>query len=315
MVGIVILNYNNTKDIKECVDSVVQHIDLSDVKILVVDNGSKDDVCNDVECYLKEKFGEIQDARNNDTSATLGKVSYLKLSQNLGYARGNNAGLEYLYRDPEIDYVMILNSDIIITQDFMPALKDHLNGDKNVAVVSPLLYKRNGDIDYCCARKALNKSDLLKTFSYLFSRQYANALDNQKILKFSSNFLNQSAIEIEMPSGSCMMFKKPILQKIGGFDPNTFLYYEENILFQKIKNLGMKSVLLPNVSCIHTGGATTTKSKTAYFLKRCNYESLLYYLKTYEQCSIAELLYVKATANLRLFRLWLGMKYKEYLRK
>ena len=73
----------------------------------------------------------------------------------------------------------------------------------------------------------------------------------------------------------------------------------------------MKCVLLPMVSCIHTGGATTTSMKTAYFLKKCNYESVLYYLKTYEKCSRIELYYVIITAYLRLFRLWLGKKYKE----
>lgn len=315
MVGILILNYNNTKDIKECVDSLVQHVDLSEVKILVVDNGSRDDVYNDVGHYLKTHFNETQELQHNVVIKNLESVSYLRLAKNLGYARGNNAGFEYLYKDAEINYVMVLNSDIIITEDFIPTLKNYLKSHKNAAVVSPLLYKRNGDIDYCCARIALRKGDLLKTFSYIFGKQYAKAIDNQKILKHTSDLHNQSVIEIEMPSGSCMMFEKHILQAIGGFDPNTFLYYEENILFQKIKHLAMKCILLPWVSCIHTGGATTTQSKTAYFLKRCNYESLLYYLKTYEQCSVMELLYVRVTANLRLFRLWLGMKYKEYFRE
>ncbi len=311
MVGILILNYNNTKDIKECIDSIVDKIDLSAVKLLVVDNGSTKDNYLNVGCYLKEKFKNVQEVLQDDTISNLAQVSYLRLERNLGYARGNNAGLEFLYRDSDVNYVMVLNSDIIITEDFLPILKDYIKMHDNVAVVSPLLYNREGEIDHCCARKALSKDVLIKTFSYLQNKEYLKALHTQKILKQNKDINLNIPIDIELPSGSCMMFKNDILQKIGGFDPNTFLYYEENILYRKINNIGMKCVLLPMVSCIHTGGATTTSMKTAYFLKKCNYESVLYYLKTYEKCSRIELYYVIITAYLRLFRLWLGKKYKE----
>ena len=42
-------------------------------------------------------------------------------------------------------------------------------------------------------------------------------------------------MDIELPSGSCMMFNAEALRIIGGFDPNTFLYYEEDILYKKLK--------------------------------------------------------------------------------
>ena len=141
-------------------------------------------------------------------------------------------------------------------------------------------------------------------------RDSIKAIENQKILKCSPDALQKESVDIEFPSGSCMMFRKEVLQKIDGFDPNTFLYYEENILYHKIQRVGQKCALIPSVSCIHTGGATTTSVKTAYFLKKCNLESLLYYLKVYECCSKWELLYVRLTGKLRLFRLWIGKRIK-----
>lgn len=311
MVGILILNYNNTKDIKVCIDSIVEKVDLSAVKLLVVDNGSTKDNYLNVGCYLKDTFKNVQELSQDDTVSKLAQVSYLRLEQNLGYARGNNAGLEFIYRDSDVNYVMVLNSDIIITEDFLPILKDYVKTHSDVAIASPLLfYNSDGGIDLCCARKALPKEYLIKSFSYIQNKQYLEALNNQKILTQDKSIDINIPIEIELPSGSCMMFKKDVLQKIGGFDPNTFLYYEENILHRKIQNIGMKCVLLPIVSCIHTGGATTKILKNAFFLMKCNYESLLYYLKTYEKCTPLELLYFRLTAYIRLSRLWIGKLYK-----
>lgn len=310
MVGIIILNYNNVKDIKECIDSIIRHCDMSILKLLVVDNGSTINNSQEVVGFLKTRFVEMQEVQKSGSVSKLGKISYLRLSENLGYARGNNEGLNFLYNDTDINYIMVLNSDIIITEDFIPTLAGYIARNKEVAAASPLLYKRNGEVDHCCARKSLRKVDLLKTFSFIFQKQYVRALDDQKILKCFPDALLKESIDIEFPSGSCMMFHKKILQKIGGFDPNTFLYYEENILCRRTQKLGLKYALIPSVSCIHTGGATTTSVKTAYFLKKCNLESLLYYLKVYENCSELEIFYVQITGKLRLFRLWLAERIK-----
>ena len=302
MVGIIILNYNNVKDIKECIDSLIRCVDMSFIKLLVVDNGSTKGISQEVADYLKTRFVEVQEIQKTKPVSELEKISYLRLSENIGYARGNN--------DTDISHILILNSDIIITEDIIPTLRDYTNHHKGVAAVSPLLYKRNGEVDYCCARRSLSKADLLKTFSFVFGKQYIKALENQKILKCSPDALQKESVDIEFPSGSCMMFRKEVLQKMDGFDPNTFLYYEENILYQKIQRVGLKCALIPSVSCIHTGGATTTSVKTAYFLKKCNLESLLYYLKAYEDCSELELIYVRLTGKLRLLRLWIGERIK-----
>ena len=49
------------------------------------------------------------------------------------------------------------------------------------------------------------------------------------------NLKDESLVEVDMPSGSCMLFEKSVFEEIEGFDPNTFLYYEEAILYHKLK--------------------------------------------------------------------------------
>lgn len=314
MVGIIILNYNNTKDIFNCIDSICDTTPIADVKILVVDNGSSTEVRTTVGKYLEEKFRDssytcLEGGDIDQQNIDLPKMTYLVLSSNLGYARGNNAGIRLFLNDPTISEILILNSDIILTEDILPPLLKYLNSLDNVGAISPLLRKPNGNIDYCCARKNLSKKELLLTFSYIWAKQYSKALDNRKILITAPELMKDETVEIDLPSGSCMLFKKQVLKDIGGFDNGTFLYYEEDLLHRKLKEKGRVSYLVPSTSCIHVGGATTNNSKTAYFLKKCNYESLLYFLEKYETCSKVELFRFKFAARLRLFRLWLGMHY------
>lgn len=314
MIGIVILNYNNDSEIKNCINSIALYTNLSKVKLLIVDNGSLEAKHKNVKEFISEKFPSCQYMEQSGDECQLKAVNYLRLYKNLGYACGNNAGLELMYKDDEISHVLIVNSDILFTCDIVEPLLLKSSEIPNIGVISPILYKLNGEIDYCCARRNYNKKDLLLTFSIFLSRRYHERNAKNKILLTNPQLLSDELIEIELPSGSCMLFKKDVLKEIGGFDDNTFLYYEESILYKKLQAINKVNYLLPSVSCIHVGGATTTTTKQPYFLKKCNYESLMYYCKTYENFKCYQLLYIWITGHYWLFRLRLGRLYRKFLR-
>lgn len=309
MLGIIILNYNNDTDILRCINSLVQHTDMSQVKLLIVDNGSKEVISKKIECFLLSNFSECRCFNHNDRPQALSSVNYIRLQSNIGYARGNNVGLKMLFEDADVNDVLIVNSDILFEEDVVTPLVSKLYEVPNVGSISPMLYNLNGEIDYCCARKNYDHLDLTLTFSYLFSKKYRQRISERYILKQYPELITKELVEIELPSGSCMLFKKDVLRDIGGFDENTFLYYEESILFKRLCKQGKKNYLMPSVNCIHLGGATTTTTKTPYFLKRCNYESMIYYCKTYEHLNKFQLFYIMLTGNLVMFRLWLGYLY------
>lgn len=311
MTGILILNYNNEVDLKKCVTSIFHYINLDIVKILVVDNGSIESVRTRVSEFLQNISQSFKEINIDDPVGELLKVNYLVLPCNVGYANGNNAGLSCLYGDKDISEILILNSDIVICDDIIPILRTKLYELPNAGIVSPVLYKPNGKLDTCCARKNYSKVDLLLTFSYLLKNVRQRRATMNKILLQDPDALNKDFIEVELTSGSCMLFKKDVLFNIGGFDKNTFLYYEESILFKKLQKQGKKTFLIPSANCIHTGGATTNSTQNAYFLKKCNLDSLLYYCREYEELNYWELTYIKCTGYIVLFRLYLGKIYKK----
>ena len=312
MVGIVILNYNNTQDIIACVKSILNNTCRSVMRIVVVDNGSEATICNFVEEALKElspnSFMSI--ASTKSQIATLPLFTYLKLPSNVGYARGNNAGCELLRNLDDVKFTMICNSDILFTSDIITPLIDTYEKVNNIGALSPLLYRLDGSIDLSCARSAYEKRDLMFTFSAMFTRLYKARIERKQLLLRNPTLVDNPLVEIGMPSGSCMLFSKTVFEKIEGFDPNTFLYYEEAILYEKLKAIGKINYLIPSVSCIHMGGATTSSTKTSIFLKKCNVESLLYFMSTYMDTSNIILLYIKltGTANILLLKFMQALK-------
>lgn len=286
MVGIVILNYNNSIDTLNCIDSILK-FNSYPVKIVVVDNGStKPDVVNNISSGLNDRFkGNCAVIQEGTPMGMLPTVTFLLCGKNEGYARGNNKGLELLYGDKEIEHVMILNSDILFVEDIIGRLVEDLREREDGAIVSPILYKKDmAGIDYTCARKLMSLKDLF-LYYLLLGRDTCGILSRssrkRNLLIDKKLPLKDPLIRIELPSGSCMLAEKNLFHQIGSFDPNTFLYNEENILWAKIKNIGRVNYLDTRYRCIHLGATTTTSKVPSAFILECSIESNHYYLKNY----------------------------------
>lgn len=285
--GIIILNYNNPIDTLNCVKSVIKHSKNSLIKILVVDNGSEVESQKQLLSslsILNENINLIN-SQLNTHSYKLEKLNLINLHINGGYAVGNNIGLDLFYKDSSIKYIMILNNDILFTDSIIPTLLNFVNKHLNVAVVSPLLYDVKGEVDLECARKKTNSIVMFGKLTILgripFFKRH---MRNMKMIYRDPSIINEKYIAIDLPSGACMFAKKEVFENIGGFDQNTFLYHEEDIIGSKFENSGLSSYLITTISCVHLGGNTTRKTNSR-FIEKCYSDSGLYYAKNYLKMS------------------------------
>lgn len=81
-VAIVVLHYESTKDTIECLDSLIQYIDEDKVRIIVVDNGSKIRLIE----QIADKYSDID------------QIEIMRSDENLGFSKGNNLGFLYAKR-------------------------------------------------------------------------------------------------------------------------------------------------------------------------------------------------------------------------
>ena len=96
-IGIVVLNYKNYTETIKCVDSILEQKEVK-VNVVIVDNGSENESMD----AFKERY--------NDNEG----IHLIENSKNLGYAKGNNVGIDWL-RHQGIDFIIVCNSDVVFS--------------------------------------------------------------------------------------------------------------------------------------------------------------------------------------------------------
>ncbi|HHT7085412.1 TPA: glycosyltransferase [Bacillus cereus] len=278
-IGIVILNWNNSLATINLIDNIMDNIGSECVyKLYVVDNGSED---NSVK-IIKEHLSRYPES--------LFRV--IESDINLGYAQGNNLGIEECIKE-ECEYITILNNDIILKASIFEEMADFLSLNDDIGLVTPKILNEDQSIQKWCARKETKIIHRFVVYSPL-QRLLSKTKTYQEY--FYDVQMMDSPTEIELFSGAAFMMKREIFERVKMFDPNTFLYEEELILAQKIRAIDKKIYLLPNVSVIHEDGGTTSRLgliKYKYML-----ESEDYYLNKYAE---ERFLFLKKV-TLKLFR-------------
>lgn len=285
--AIVILNYNNYEDTFNCIKSI-EKFNSADIKYIVVDNASpRDGVLPNLKKFLADKFYddfEYYEATDQNTGC-LPKASLISSKVNNGYAQGNNIGLNFAYRDSDIDYVLIINNDVLFIADIIPRLVDYESKLSNCGLISPVLYKRDlKGFDYNCARTRMTLRQILLRNISMGKPWFGikKKIDEEQYMLLNNpELFNEEIVKTEIPSGSCMLASKETWQKINSFDPNTFLYFEEAILFEKTKKEGLQNYLIPSLRCIHLGASSTSKTKQTAKSYQLSMRSEKYYLDNY----------------------------------
>ena len=284
MTALLILTYNNTPATIACMESILRY-NTAPVKFFVVDNGSNiPDAVPELEAWLQPRFeGGCRRLTDADVpDGHLPQMTLLVSATNDGYARGNNKGLVHLYADPEVEEIAILNNDILFVADIIPGLVRFLRQNERCGIVAPLLYKRGGEVpDPGSIRRNMSNSRIISRFGwhypFFMKKTVKDTLACSLIAGVQSGV---ESLQMEVPNGSFMMISKELMQRIEGFDPRTFLYYEENILYKKLSASGCTNYCLPQLKAIHLG-AETTRSSRPYFVMRCSFDSADVYLRHY----------------------------------
>lgn len=307
--AVIILNYNNFEDTINCIESVEKY-NTGRIKLIIVDNASKrKGATESLEHYLIGRYDSRLSIYTDPISDISEKkcltyCSYIKSKNNDGYACGNNKALKLTELDSEIKYVMILNNDVLFVQDIIPILVKRYSETPDAAILSPLLYKRNMEgFDYNCARNDTTlTAELIDNFFFyvLLLLRIENPLKKRRYLLRQYKTL-PDRIQIELPSGSCMFISKSIFKQIGYFDPNTFLYFEENILYRKVLSIGRKNYIFTDLKCIHLGAQSTSHNSYSPEKARLHMQSPLYYMKKYYGLTILQFCLYRLSVRFFLF--------------
>ena len=159
------------------------------------------------------------------------KITVINNKKNLGFAGGVNVGIRHALKE-RADAVLLLNNDTIIKKPFLKQLMNRLSSEE-VGIVGPAIrFMKNGQKTFDVGGK-INK---------LFWRTTHN-----EVLHLTS----KEPRYVTYVSGCCMLIKKEVFKKIGLFDDNFFLYYEDADFCLRAKKSGFAITLVPSVVIDH----------------------------------------------------------------
>lgn len=249
-IGIVILNYNDSKTTVTLLEKVKNYRSID--QIVVVDNNSSDDSFQILRKYQDDRLAIIKAEKNN------------------GYGAGNNIGARYL-ASKGIDYIVISNPDIIFDEDDIQKLCSSFKNEK-VAIVAPTIKESGG----------LNRGWKFKGAAYdsLTNINFFGRYFKEK-MKYNKDYYKGIETVVDITSGCFFVIRRDVFEKIGYFDENIFLYYEENVLAKKVQKIGMKIIVRNDVTIIHNHSVTINKSLNKISKFKTLTRSQRYYQKNY----------------------------------
>lgn len=275
----VILHYNVIAETNACIDSIKNRIH-EPIDIVVVDNASPNgsgDILNSL--YSQDE-----------------RVYVIINKDNLGFANGNNVGISYARNVLKSDFVIVLNNDTYLVQDdFLDVIQAEWNYS-NFAVMGPQIHTYSGINQNPVPWKLLTKKQVDKSIrNYFYSlirtylginKVYNNLKANVKCFfrykktllceKEKNNNVRQENVKLH---GSCFVFSPKFFEHFDGFDPRTFMYVEEDILYALVRKKNLLMVYNPKLEIFHAEKVATKSSsknerKMKIFYYRENIRSL-----------------------------------------
>lgn len=263
----VILHYYTYEDTIKCVESI-KKLNYKNIEIVIVDNASKNNSGN----LLRNKY------KNNK------RVHIILSDKNLGFANGNNLGFKYAKEKLKTDFIVMCNNDVYMIQDdFCQKIIAEYKESK-FAILGPKIYLKN--INTVCnynhtmpTLESLKKKRTYRKIFYYLNKFYLRYM-YIIISKFIKLFIKKKQVDTSkrmediVINGACIIFSEEYIKKFDGIDSRTFLYYEEPLLYLRIKQNNMKSVYNPDIEVFHSEGVATKKTKKN---KRKRFEFVLKY--------------------------------------
>ena len=238
-VSVIIVNYNTKELCTNCIQSVIDKTKDVEYEIIVIDNNSTDGSFE----AIKSKFPEVKLINNKE---------------NQGFGMANNKGFE----QANGKYLFCLNPDTLLVNNAIKILFDFMESTPDCGAAGGNLYDKNMNEAFSFGYGDDIKSLLLrKTFlKYFYFKEY------KKIKNYSKNADRTKLQEVNHITGADLMLRKSVIDRVGGFSPKFFLYFEETELEVRIKRAGYKLFFVPDSKIIHLEDKSrNNKRKTNYF--------------------------------------------------
>lgn len=218
-----IVNYNAGEYLIRCLESLRKVKDEVEFDVFIIDNASSDGSLE----IARKKFPDFK---------------YIENKENLGFGKAHNLVLE----KSSTPYVLTLNPDCEVPAGTLSFMLKYMEENVDVGLSTCRVVKPNGKLDIASHRGFPTP----KASFYYF------VFKNDKYYHLTDRDMSKTH-EIDAAVGAFMLIRKSVLEKVGYFDEDYFLYAEDIDLCFRIKKAGFKIMYVPDVEIKHVKGVSS----------------------------------------------------------
>ncbi|MFA7169652.1 MAG: glycosyltransferase family 2 protein [Candidatus Paceibacterota bacterium] len=227
-VYLIVLNWNGKEDTLECLESL-RSTNYDNYQTVLIDNGSEDDSV----VAVREKFPEVE---------------IVETGKNLGFAGGNNVGIEYAIKQGA-EYVFLINNDTTVHPDYLKELVEVGESDPKIGAVGSKIYYHSEPERIWFAGGKIN-----------WLRNKGEHIGLDEIDKGQYDEIK----EVGYLTGCALLVKREVVEKIGVLEDDYFLYYEDADYSLRIQNADYKTVYAPKSIIYHKVSRSTKPGSASY---------------------------------------------------
>ena len=223
----VIVAYRSRDLLDACLRSLREHPPSIPMRVIVVDNDSRDGTAEMVAAEHPE-------------------VDLVESASNLGFAAATNLGAAR----GRGDRLLVLNPDTAVTTGALDTVLAALDAHPEAALAGPRLLRPDGSLDHAARRAFPTPVSALGHFTGIGRRPRAGRLAAYRAPDVESG-------PVDAVNGAFMLLRRNAFDRVGGFDERYWMYMEDLDLSYRLAQQGWVSWYEPSATVIHVKGGTT----------------------------------------------------------
>lgn len=219
-VSIIIINYNTCRLLADCLASVYAQTQQVDFEVIVVDNASTDGS----EAFIMARFPE---------------VIWVNAEENLGFGRANNLGAQHA----KGEWLLLLNSDTVLLNNAVSLFYSYATAHQHerIGVLGAWLLDAEGKPNASYGSFPTPRSEIAYLLNKLQGKVGADT---------------DTDCDVDYVIGADMLVSRELFARLGGFDHEIFLYYEETDLQRRMADDGYVRRIITGPRITHFEGGS-----------------------------------------------------------
>jgi N-acetylglucosaminyl-diphospho-decaprenol L-rhamnosyltransferase len=244
----IVVNWNTRELLHECLRALTGPECAAWLGVICVDNGSADGSAD----LVAREFPSVRLVRND---------------QNVGFAAAVNQAIAIALAEPAIEYVALVNSDLLVRPKALAALVDELVRDPRAGVVGPALRHPGGHLQSGAAGFA---PTAWRGFAhFLFLSALTRGLWRGFVLSQRRRAGSVRPLPVDWVSGACLVARADAIRRAGMFDTRFFLYAEDVEWCCRVRASGFSVSYVPAVEAVHVRGASSPDGDPRWLAALC----------------------------------------------